>query len=179
MANNSKSYDLEEISHEVNPKFIFISVGNEDIIKAVEYQYTEQDLYGGKLYNLCFGDYIIDDDKIDDKINSNNGDVYTVFYTVLSTIPKFLTDNPNSTIMVSGSDTSKDFVENCKNLCLKNCNEDCKNANRRIKAYRYYVNKNYEELIKEYEFWGGLELPDGKIFAEQYVKNKEYNSVFL
>jgi len=178
MAGFYNIYETNETATDNSVKYLFISSGDNDIIKAIEYRYV-QDFNDSPLYNLGFGDYNIDDDEIDDQSNSNNGDVYPVFYTVLSTIPMFFVHKPEAVMMVQGSDNSNEYTEKCKPTCKKKCiNNICRNLNRRIKAYRHYVNKNYEMLQKEYEFFGGLRIAGSRIITEKYEVGKEYDSIF-
>lgn len=115
---------------------------------------------------------------LNDKVNTNNDDHYAVFNTVVSTIPAFFENYPRATIMVQGSDNSEEFISNCRRQCTKKCKENCKNAGRRISTYRYYVNKNYDDLIKDYEFLGGMKMRNGAILLYHYERGKEYDSVF-
>ncbi len=154
-----------------------MSTGAVDVIKAVEYRYI-QDLFDAPLFNLGFGDYDLGKDEIDDRSNTNNGDHYQVLNTVLNTIPKFFKNNPSSILMVQGSDQGLDFTENCKKSCRKDCGDGCKNLNRRIKTYRYFVEKNYIKLTKEYTFWGGTRKLDGIVLHENYETSKDYDLVF-
>jgi hypothetical protein len=72
--------------------FTFLSQGEEVIPKAVAFTPIEKS--GNKYYNWGFGDLVIDDAAgeffVNDKIESNNGDVKSVFYTVVSTLSIFL-----------------------------------------------------------------------------------------
>ena len=177
MAKYNNIYQTESSVDEVSAKYLFVSRGKTDVIKAIEYQYV-QPHNGDGLFNLAFGDYDIETATLNDQVNTNNGDHYAVFNTVLSTIPIFFENNPYATVMVQGSDNSEEFINDCKEKCTKKCKENCKNADRRIKTYRYYVNKNYDDLVRDYEFQGGLKMPDGTILLEHYQKEKEYESVF-
>ena len=177
MAKYENIYPIEESIDEVSAKYLFVSSGKKDVIKAVEYQYV-QPHNGDHLYNLAFGDFDLETASLDDQINTNNGDHYAVFNTVLSTIPSFFENNPRATMMVQGNDNSEEFINNCRQHCARKCKDACKNAGRRIKTYRYFVNKNYDDLIGDYEFQGGLKMSDGTIILELYQKEKEYDSVF-
>lgn len=171
------TYPLIE-SDELQPLvFVFISKGNQDTIKIVQYA-PSQPIEGKKVYNLGFGDYDIETSSVIDDNNTNNGDVYKVFNTVLSTIPLFFQNNPNDLLIVRGSDSNADFVEKCKISCKKNCQEVCKNYNRRITLYLNYVNKNHHLLSKEFIFFGGIETNDKRYF-EEYVPYKPYSAVLL
>lgn len=172
-----KIYEVDEIIQKQATKYFFISSGNVDIVKAVEYQYV-QDFGEYPLFNLGFGDYDLETDVTLDKTISNNGDTYAVFHTVLSTVPRFFEANPNAVMMVQGSDSSSEFSENCKKSCRKKCDKQCKNINRRINTYRWYVNKNFDDLNKTYTFYGGLKSENGMIIPEEYDIGKEYDSVF-
>jgi len=85
--------------------YIFLSQGEQVIPKLIAYTPVEKG--GVKYFNWGFGDLIVDDStreyKIDDKAESNNGDVKTVFYTVVSTLTDFFDHHPDATVYVSGS----------------------------------------------------------------------------
>lgn len=157
-------------------KFIFTSEGNSDVIKAIQYKYLTS-LNGKRVYNLGFGDYC--NDTIIDDINSENGDVYWIFNTVLSTIPKFFEIFDSAIMVVSGSDSTESFVEKCKLICKKKCINICKNQHRRIRTYRYYVDKNFDLLSEDYSFAGGILGADNQTVLEMYVPFKEYDSIWV
>ena len=146
-------YHIEQIEDEIKIQYLFASIGEKTIIKAIEYSPVTT-LGARTVYNLGFGDYDEANGTIIDDINSNNGDIYIVFNTVLSTVPVFFETNPDAVIIVSGSDSHEDFINNCLPDCRKKCVDKCKNYQRRIKAYRYYVDKNFDELCKEFIFLG-------------------------
>jgi hypothetical protein len=177
MTDKKNLYDVSENKGVQSSTYIFISRGDENIIKAVAYDYI-QELDGCPLYNFGFGDYNIEHDEIIDTSNSNNGDVYKVFNTVLSTVPKFFASKPHAVIVVQGSDHSEAFLNSCKENCKKKCVDECKNINRRIKTYRRFVDKNYELLSREYKFWGGMRGDDGIVLHDNYVLGKAYDFVF-
>jgi hypothetical protein len=86
--------------------FTFMSISEDAIIpKAVAYVPIEKN--SCKYYNFGFGDLIIDpatnEYTIDDKVESNNGDVKKVFYTVISTLNDFFELHPEATVYVEGS----------------------------------------------------------------------------
>lgn len=167
-----KDIDIYETSLSIENsivQYLFESAGDKTIIKAVQYScFKTQN--GLTIYNLGFGDYNFETKEILDKENSNNGDIRTVFNTVLSTVPKFFEDNPGFPIYVQGSDSSQLFENECRVSCVKKCTEICKNRNRRIKTYTYFVNKNYKELSKDYIFYGYEE--EGNKFVDYVPKNK-------
>jgi hypothetical protein len=174
------TYPVTERVYHSGVKHYFISTGKADIFKAVDYLHVA-DYNNKKVYNLAFGDYNPIDDSINDSIDSDNGDVYHVFYTVLGSIQRFFTITPNSTLMVAGSDSTQEFWEKCKVTCSKNCADvsSCRNKHRRISVYRKYVNKNFQLLSDEYIFSGGIINSDGSVSIEDYILDKPYNVVFV
>ncbi len=107
MASPTYQTQPQEIS-ETGIKYFFISQGPRDVIKAIEYFYFT-DFADRKIYNLGFGDYDISKDKINDRVNTENGDAYHVFNTVLNTVPKFFESFADVAIMVRGSDSTDEF----------------------------------------------------------------------
>lgn len=91
--------------------FTFLSTGRDAIIpKGVAYIPIEKN--GSRYYNFGFGDLVINPitgkyDDIDDKVESNNGDVVKVFYTVVSTLTDFFEQYPDATVHVAGSDRQR------------------------------------------------------------------------
>jgi len=168
---------LEGHQTSLGMSYYFASKGNDNIIKAVDYSYLMK-FKGLKVYNLAFGDYNAFKDELDDEANSQNGDVYKVFNTVLSTIPAFFDSFPNSMMIVKGSDSSPSFIQRCKLTCNRNCIDRCKKSHRRINVYLGYVNKNFNELIKRFTFYGGIENSE-QIKIENYVPGKKYDAVLV
>jgi len=158
-------------------KHFFVSEGSKSIVKVISYDQVGI-LNDKKVFNLGFGDYDIISGVLDDASTSDNGDVYKVFNTILSTIPKFFESFRKDIIMVEGSDSTTDFTENCILTCRKKClsANQCKNQNRRINVYRNYVNKNFEDLKLTYTFYGGLK---NEHTIEMYLPGKKYDSVFV
>lgn len=178
MSTFENTYELKEDKSGNDLKFFFISKGKLDIIKVIQFSLV-QEWNGKNIYNLGFGDYDLENDEIIDNVNTNNGDTYKVFSTVLGTIPIFFKNHRNDILMVQGSDGRPEFVEDCKLNCKKNCANECKNHNRRINIYRSYVNKYYEELSSDYQFLGGLINEKNQTILELYERYKNYDSVFL
>jgi len=159
-------------------KYYFVSKGERDIVKVVQYEYIEQ-FEGRSLYNFAFGDYDFEKDEVSDGEISNNGDQYKVFHTVLNTVPGLFDIFGNVTLMVQGSDSQPEFIDNCKNDCGRKCGDgDCKKAHRRINIYRSFVDKHFDDLSEEYLFMGG-ECIDNENIIEPYRKGKKYNAVFV
>lgn len=177
---NSTIYTLSESKDENNNylRYYFISEGKESIIKIIDYQYI-QEYEQQNIYNLAFGNYDAVNDIVVDDANSNNGDVYTVFNTVLASIPAFFEIFPNDKIIVQGSDGTQGFLEKCKQNCIKNCDDKCRKFNQRLKIYKAYVDKNYDNLIKEYKFYGGFRDEFQNSYLEDYMRNKDYFSVVV
>jgi hypothetical protein len=143
---NLPVYGTEQSVSEYKRQYLFESVGSASIVKVVEYSFIDF-VNSVPVFNLGFGDYDEENNTIRDDVNSNNGDHYTVLNTVLNTVPDFFRHYPNAVIMVRGSDSHEDFHQSCKMTCTKKCVTECKNARRRIKIYRYFVDKNFDELI--------------------------------
>lgn len=133
---------MEEIFVLTGEKFLFNSQGHTRVTKVVEYTLLEG-VGNGRIYNFGFGDYDSQNDYVSDLSVSNNGDVYKVYNTVLSTVPIFFESNPDGYIFVQGSDSSIEFYEVCKVSCRKRCEGNCKNQGRRISIYRNYITKNF------------------------------------
>jgi hypothetical protein len=157
-------------------QYLFESEGHRSIIKVIEYKPLEKK-DGKTVYNLGFGDYNEENGNILDDVISNNGDMRQVFSTVINTVPKFFKENPNAGIWIQGSDSADDYKKLCEINCRKKCGCFCKNFNRRLRAYQYYVDKNFEALTKEYTFFGfdDSETPD----LDQYIPRNEYTGILL
>ncbi|MDC8003558.1 hypothetical protein POV27_05815 [Aureisphaera galaxeae] len=175
--NNIPAYKTESLNTRTKKvQYLFESTGNRSIIKVIEYTpVARRD--GRTIYNLGFGDYDEETGTFLDDVNSNNGDMWKVFSTVLNTVPVFFRENKKAAIWVQGSDSAEDYKVLCEPTCNKKCNETCRNFNRRIKTYRYYVNKHFVDLSKEYVFFGltGGDFPD----FVQYVPGNEYIGILI
>lgn len=142
MINYGLVYELQTQATENTISHYFISQGTTDIIKAI--QDNELGEYNDRaVFNLGFGNYDPVIDTITDDDNSNNGEAYQVFNTVLSTIPLFFEKYPDACSLVMGSDSRPEYPARCRPLCKKNCpGGTCRNFRRRIKLYCEYVNKH-------------------------------------
>ncbi|ANH81714.1 hypothetical protein A8C56_12625 [Niabella ginsenosidivorans] len=103
--------DIYELQHDKSArdlKFFFISKGQQDVVKVIQYAFVQK-LNGRNVYNLGFGDYDLDNDAILHHVN-----------TILSTIPVFFKNFGGSILMVQGNDGRPEFVEHCKSTCRKN-----------------------------------------------------------
>lgn len=174
--NNLPIYNTEEIKDDAHIRYLFESAGKKSIIKAI--QYSPVTVLGGRtVYNLGFGDYDEESGTIIDDVNSNNGDIYTVFNTVLNTVPLFFNSNPEAVIVVSGSDGHTDFIKDCLPSCEKKCNDICKKFQRRIKTYRYYVDKNFEALCQDFIFFGRNRSKENTFV--QYIPMQQYDDILI
>lgn len=171
-------YELMQQITDDGLRFFFISKGNRDIVKVIQYSFVHV-LNGRSVLNLGFGDYDIQTDNVTDDIATNNGDVYKVLNTVLSTVPIFFNYFEDEMLMVQGSDGRPEFVESCKRFCKKQCVEECKNYNRRMHMYSGYVDKNFERLNIDYQFLGGLTVDGKQTILEKYERYKKYDAVFV
>jgi len=159
-----------------NLAFFFESSGERTIVKIIAYTPVKK-FKGRTVYNLGFGDLDDQTGQILDDVNSNNGDVYTVFNTVLHTVPQFFKEFPDAVIMVGGSDNHDAFKEDCMANCRKHCTTDCKNFQRRIRTYRGFVEKYFDELCKDYIFFGRMK-DDGDVVV-QYSKGHKYDEILV
>ena len=144
-------YETQDESNHL--RYSFISKGESEITKVIAYQklsYAIDIPTKGSLtaYNLAFGDKIGDTQEIDDKADSNNGDMRMAFNTVLYTIPTFFSIYSDTCVVVQGSDE------------------------RRKRAYSNFVTRNYETLIRDYMFFGVT----GTIFTP-FIKGTVYDQV--
>ncbi len=76
----------------------FVSKGRRRIDKAVEFA----PIPFGNLYNLAFGDLLVNGD-IDDLAISNNGDILKLLSTIIYIVKNFTKDNPAAKIYFKGS----------------------------------------------------------------------------
>ncbi|KQR90859.1 hypothetical protein ASG01_14950 [Chryseobacterium sp. Leaf180] len=176
---NTDLYQLEDVEEETL-KYIFISQGKEVIVKAIEYQYV-QPLRSYQIYNLAFGNYDIEKDEIIDNVVSNNDDGRKVFNTVLSSIPRFFGNYSDRILMVRGSDGTKEFLQICQEACDKCGEGNCRKFNQRLRIYTNYIDANYDDLIKQYKFYGGIEDENNNINLVDYNSTKKhlYNIVYV
>jgi hypothetical protein len=79
-------------------RYTFTSFGKRSIVKQVIFTYTGID----NIINMGFGD-LQSDGSIDDKANSNNGDMVKVLATVVQVLREFVSKFPKAKIFFSGS----------------------------------------------------------------------------
>lgn len=172
------TYELIEHKTDDKLKFFFKSTGKSTLIKTIEYAPIGY-LDTKRVYNLAFGDYDRKNDQINDSVNTENGDVYKIFNTVLTSVPLFFSFFTDSIIIVQGSDSRPDFADECKLTCRKRCLDHCKNEHRRINIYRYYVNSNFKDLSTDFAFYGGFNSITDKMNIEKYIPYKKYDAVLV
>lgn len=79
-------------------RYTFTSIGKKRIVKQVIFTPT-----GNRgIFNLGFGD-IMPDGSIDDKANSNNGDIVSVLATVVEILKDFTSKHPLAEVFFTGS----------------------------------------------------------------------------
>ncbi|GGA88284.1 DUF6934 family protein [Puia dinghuensis] len=93
MKDNIYSYDRTQGS-----KYTFISIGKKRIVKQVIFTHTGI----RNIVNMGFGD-LMPDGSIDDKANSNNGDIVRVLTTTIQILIDFTSRFPDAEIFFSGS----------------------------------------------------------------------------
>ena len=166
MSHFTDTYEMVRQITQEGVDFFFVSFGEREIIKIVQYLYIGS-FQGKELYNLGFGDYNYRAHQYFDDIVTNNGDPYNVYHTVLATIPNFFQIYEDATLIVEGSDSTRKFQEDCRIVCTRKCSLNaCKKAHRRINIYRSYVNKYLESLTQEYEFFGSLTTFENQLLIE-------------
>ncbi|TWW02141.1 DUF6934 family protein [Chitinophaga pinensis] len=105
----------ESIPEEKALFYSFVSKGKKDITKIVFYNYVRQ-FNNRPLFNIGLVDIDIKTGKISDDAISDNEDQYRVFNTVLSTIPRLFGVYKDGVLIVQGSDSGPEFIENCKKV---------------------------------------------------------------
>ncbi len=136
--------------------FEFTSTGPKgNIKKIVEYSKVSVD----DIYNLAFGDYDEQANKLNDKIVTNNGDSIKILATVVSTVYAFTGRYPNAWVFATGS------------------------TEVRTRLYRMGISNNLEELKEDFYVYGMKmdESFEAFIIGEDYLgflvtrKNKNIN----
>jgi len=99
MSHFTDTYEMVRQITQEGVDFFFVSFGEREIIKIVQYLYIGS-FQGKELYNLGFGDYNYRAHQYFDDIVTNNGDPYNVYHTVLATIPNFFQIYEDATLIV-------------------------------------------------------------------------------
>jgi len=87
-------------------EYFFVSNGKRKIAKSVTF-----DQAADKTVNLCFGD-LRPDGGIDDKADSNNGDIVKVIATVLNILRQFCMQHPDTRVYIEGSTKLRTLLYN-------------------------------------------------------------------
>lgn len=147
MNNFQNVYDTDEHRLRLGIlRYYFVSKGERDIVKVVQYHYIGH-FEGVPVFYFGFGDFDPVGDTLSDEDISDNNDPYKVFHTVLNTVPKLFDIYGNVMLMVQGSDSKPEFVDKCRTTCTRRCEDSsCKKAHRRINIYRRFVDKNIDTL---------------------------------
>ena len=181
MSNIDLKYDIEEVPDDQLLTYLFVSKGqneDEDVVKIIQYAYV-QDFDYKPVFNLGFGDLELETGSISDDAMTGNGDVYKVFNTVLSTIPQFYEKYPGHILLVQGSDSREEFEAACRAACVRSCDEDCHNFNRRIKTYCAYVSRKFDILRPDYQFLGGMRNTEKWFDFEDFTAGKLYDAIMV
>ena len=89
-----------------NDRYEFFSLGPKgEIKKAVFYQKVLR--ARRPLYNLSFGDWNEEWNRIDDQVISNNGDRQKILATIAATVVHFMGRNPDAFILAMGRTPSR------------------------------------------------------------------------
>ena len=123
--------------------FEFTSIGPKgDIKKIVEYTKVSVD----DIYNLAFGDYDEQKDRLNDKIVTNNGDSTKILATVVSTVYAFTGRYPNAWVFATGS------------------------TEVRTRLYRMGISNNLEELKEDFYVYG-MKMDES---FEEFIIGEDY-----
>lgn len=79
-------------------RYVFVSDGKKKIQKIVDFIPIGK----GNIVNVGFGD-VLPDGSMDDKANSNNGDIIKVLATVVDILRDFTSLYPHSNVFFTGS----------------------------------------------------------------------------
>jgi hypothetical protein len=123
--------------------FEFTSTGPKGSIKKiVEYTKVSVD----NIYNLAFGDYDEQNDRLNDKVVTNNGDSTKILATVVSTVYAFTGRYPDAWVFATGS------------------------TEVRTRLYRMGISNNLEELKEDFYVYG-MKIDES---FEEFVTGEDY-----
>ena len=133
--------------------YAFESSGPQGVItKIVQFHPVDLDKTTFEnVYNLGFGDYDPLTEKLNDKVNSNNGDRDIVLASVTAAALDFLSENPNFTLHAVGSTPD------------------------RTRLYQMGINRFYNEIITDYVVWG---LKEDAVW-EAFERNVNYQAFVM
>lgn len=128
-------------------EYEFVSIGKSEIVKSVEFIPFDVP----NTFNLCLGD-VMPDGSIDDRANSNNGDLPRVLSTVVEIITNFTADLPSARVIFGGNNAI------------------------RTALYRRILKNNYELLSATYKITGVIINDDAMEEEEPFdpLSEKEY-----
>jgi hypothetical protein len=92
------NFDPYPYSRPSSRRYVFTSIGKGEIKKVVDFV----SLKAKNFINLGFGD-LQPDGSVDDKANSNNGDILKVFATIVNILKDFTSRHPEAVIFFAGS----------------------------------------------------------------------------
>lgn len=183
MSSINYKYDIQQSPGDGLLSYVFISENRHNtgdianIIKIIQYA-PVQDFLGKPVYNLGFGDLDIESGAVIDDSSDDNGDVYRVFNTVLSTIPLFFERFPGSMLLVQGSDSREEFEAACRITCRKQCDDEiCANFNRRMRIYSGYLSRKIRIFEDDFQFLGGRRNKNEWFDFEEFTPGITYDSI--
>ena len=97
----------ETIQNEDKTVFKFTSTGGKGVIVKVVSFYSE----GGNTWGLGFGDETTEN-EFDDRVISNNNDIFRVIQTVANTIHDFMEAHPGCNVLIEGVDVKRKALYN-------------------------------------------------------------------
>ena len=141
---NLEKYPL--VTDDEHLTYEFLSEGPKGTIKKVVLFQEVED----NVFNLAFGDWDEEKQKINDKTRSNNSDRDKVLATVASTVIDFIKYHPDASIFAQGSTRA------------------------RTRLYQIAILSNLEEISKSFEIQG-----NSGGFWEPFEDKKNYQAILL
>jgi hypothetical protein len=99
-----EAYPLFSNNH--NRVYEFYSEGPRGKIKKIVF-YKQLEEWGGNIFNLSFGDWDEEKQKINDKVTSNNADRKKVLFTIAATVLDFTKHYPGAVVYARGVTPSR------------------------------------------------------------------------
>jgi hypothetical protein len=127
--------------------FEFFSVGRKGQIKKI-IEFSETNVKD--VYNLAFGDYDEETQRISDKVVTNNGDSLKVLATVASSVYAFTAERPNVWVFATGSTAV------------------------RTRLYRMGLTNNLAEISNDFDVYG---LKDDN--WEEFLVGEDYEAFLV
>ena len=121
----------------------FYSKGPKGVIKKVV-RFTLVSMQSFSYYNLGFGDWNEDEQRIDDFVISNNQDAERVLATVAATVMDFTANYPNVVVYAEGSSVA------------------------RTRRYQMDINKYWAEINIHFDVYGLIENQGFRPFKQGY-----------